>query len=480
MTFVSDFPSTYTSQRVSRCTNRCHSEQVSRAHLPSSQRASASKSRADRAGASDEKQLLVLYRSNAGTCKYLAEDMATVAKENGIQATVKTMDGVADSLPVDQPVVIITPSYEGSPADNAVHFVAKIETATPGSNVLQGVRHAIFGVGNSEWTATFHRVPKILDDLMPRLGSKPIVPSGFADVKEDLVGSWEEWRDNILAAVRGERASSAPDESMPQLSVTIEKPASATQLAGEEISEGIVLVNKEIAGTEVGHAKKHMEVELPAGMAYEPGDYLVVLPTNPTHMVTRVVNRFKVSLDDVITIKGTSKGFLKSDYPITLSSLLYSRVELNTPASKRQVEAILRTVESVSEEERLKTMVLSDESFKAEVLSKRMSVLDILEDFPSARLSLAAYLDMLKPLAPRQYSISSSPLAAWPTIATPTQPPSPTTSTSRRRCAAVAGPLRASAPPISRTIPSGPKSGAMSAAPTTVSTCPPTQRCPSS
>lgn len=43
-----------------------------------------------------------------------------------------------------------------------------------------------------------------------------------------------------------------------------------------------------------------------------------------------------------------------------------------------------------------------------------MSVLDLLEEFPSCELSLAEYLVMLQPLAPRQYSISSSPLAYPP------------------------------------------------------------------
>lgn len=357
-------------------------------------------------------QLLVLYGSNAGTCKYLAEDLATMAKEQGIQATVKTMDAVASGLPRDEPVVIITPSYEGRPADNAAHFVNNIENAKPGSNVLDGVRHAIFGVGNSEWTATFHRVPKILDGLMPRLGSKVIVSSGYADVKEDLVGSWEEWRDGLLVALRGDKAESAASEPAAQLSITIEKPQSAVQLAGEDISEGLVLVNKQVAGTEVGPAKRHMEIELPADMAYEPGDYLVVLPTNPPSVVNRIVNRFKVNLDDVITIKGTNKEFLASSHPTVLANLLYSRVELSTPASKRQAETILNSVKDVNEQRQLKEIVSSDEAYRAEILSKRKSVIDILEDFPSAELSLAAYLDMLKPLAPRQYSISSSPLAS--------------------------------------------------------------------
>ncbi len=91
--------------------------------------------------------------------------------------------------------------------------------------------------------------------------------------------------------------------------------------------------------------------------------------------------------------------------------ILGSRVELGTPASKRQIEAIAQTA-GESDQRTLRGLISSEDAFAKGVLEKRMSVLDLLEDHPSARLSFAAYLDMLRPLSPRQYSISSSPLAA--------------------------------------------------------------------
>jgi len=52
-----------------------------------------------------------------------------------------------------------------------------------------------------------------------------------------------------------------------------------------------------------------------------------------------------------------------------------------------------------------------DSVYQSEILPKRYSLLDLLEQFPDCKLPLSLYLDMLKPLSPRQYSISSSPLA---------------------------------------------------------------------
>jgi len=62
-------------------------------------------------------------------------------------------------------------------------------------------------------------------------------------------------------------------------------------------------------------------------------------------------------------------------------------------------------------------MALAGADFEKEILTKRRSPLDILEEYPSAALPLGDFLAMLPPMRIRQYSISSSPLSD-PKIAT--------------------------------------------------------------
>ena len=49
------------------------------------------------------------------------------------------------------------------------------------------------------------------------------------------------------------------------------------------------------------------------------------------------------------------------------------------------------------------------ELYRSEILGKRKSVFDLLEEHPACELPFHAYLEMLSVLAPRYYSISSSP-----------------------------------------------------------------------
>jgi cytochrome P450 / NADPH-cytochrome P450 reductase len=166
------------------------------------------------------------------------------------------------------------------------------------------------------------------------------------------------------------------------------------------------------------------------------GDYLVVVPYNPRESVRRVLNRFELHPDDQIQISGTNKEFLTVCFvlilvsnnskfilltvandiqsghngPITVYELIGTRVELATPASQRQV-AFLASLATGGDAEKLKALA-GDDQYKKEILGGRFSVIDLLEDYPSIKLTFSSFLDMLQPLAPRQYSISSSPLAA--------------------------------------------------------------------
>ncbi|RYC58691.1 hypothetical protein CHU98_g7518 [Xylaria longipes] len=314
------------------------------------------------------KSLLILYGSNAGTCKYFAEDLETAARDRGFNPTVKTMDEGTEQLLKDIPVVIITPSYEGKPADNARKFVSWLEAGKPDS--LKDVQYAVFGAGNSEWMNTFHRIPKLVDEVMPKLGAKRIISPIFMDVKEDLTGPWEDWRDELLASFSGQSQSVVTNTS--DLELTIEKSDTADLLAGGTISTGIIRENKQVAGTEVGSAKRHMEVELPEGVTYEPGDYLVVVPTNPLNLVRRAATRFSLNFMDIVTVKGTSKTFLIGRGPSTVIEILGGRVELGTLASKRQIEAIAKTAEG-NAQHKLQDLTSSEDAFKREVIDKRMS-----------------------------------------------------------------------------------------------------------
>ncbi|GME24391.1 NADPH-cytochrome p450 reductase [Neofusicoccum parvum] len=352
------------------------------------------------------RKMTVLYGSNAGTCRAFAEELQTGAPGFGFEAEVLTLDQATEHVPRERPVVVVTSSYEGRPPDNAAKFVAWLQSGAP---ELAGVRYAVFGVGNSEWAATYQRIPKLVDGCIARSGGERIVESCWADVKQDCTNDWENWLERLWQQL-GAGGGAGAQARVPALKAEVIKHDMPAILGGREMSWAVVKSARSLGGQEVGLEKREVEIELPQGVHYEAGDYFVVLPSNPPQTVARVLSRFGLHPDDLISISDTRKTFLQSKEPISAQMFFSHRVELNTPPTQRQLATIIAATESADERRSLESLA-DPSTYRANVLLPNYSTLDILEDHPSTTLPLPTYLDTLKPLSPRQYSISSSPLA---------------------------------------------------------------------
>lgn len=100
-----------------------------------------------------KKPMSVFYGSNSGTCEALARSLAREASGRGYDAQVEPLDAAVDKIPKNQPVILISSSYEGQPPDNASHFVEWLENLK-GSNSLKDVKYAVYGCGNRKLLLT--------------------------------------------------------------------------------------------------------------------------------------------------------------------------------------------------------------------------------------------------------------------------------------------------------------------------------------
>ncbi|KAI1341804.1 cytochrome P450 [Xylariaceae sp. FL0016] len=357
------------------------------------------------------KPLTVLYGGNMGTCEGLAHDLAEKAPDLAFEVDVRDLNAAVDNLPTDRPCVIITSSYEGRPPENTKNFVAWIEKLARDSERLpKGVQYAVFGAGNSDWPSTFHRIPKLVDETLATLGAEPLINACHGNVKLGIMGPWEKWSEKLLASLSGINTSDLTMSSV-GVAVSIGPAANRSRVSsGEEMSNATVVSNIELADTSVGAAKRHVEFALPLGTTYTAGDYLVLQGRNPEEMVRRVLTRFGLSKHDMMTIESSKKSFLTTS-PIAVGQFLSSRVELATPITRKQLST-LQHYAPESSPERKNLESLQEEKAYETLLEQRYSIVDILEQIPALQVPFGAYLDMLLPLGPRQYSISSSPLEA--------------------------------------------------------------------
>jgi sulfite reductase (NADPH) flavoprotein alpha-component len=152
-----------------------------------------------------------------------------------------------------------------------------------------------------------------------------------------------------------------------------------------------------------GKETRHFVVSIAgSGLHYKAGDSLGVFPSNRPSEVNELIQRLGATGDEPV-----SPAMLKLATPITLREALTSRLALSGPTPK--IVATLAAKAGNADEKAHLTGLLAPESKEvlASFLDQR-EFIDLLVEFPSAKLTPQAFVDHLRRLMPRLYSIASS------------------------------------------------------------------------
>lgn len=367
--------------------------------------------------------LLVLYGSNLGTAEELATRVADLAEVNGFATTLAPLDEYAGKLPEQGGVLIFCASYNGAAPDNATQFVKWLDSDLP-KDAFAKVRYAVFGCGNSDWAATYQSVPRIIDEQLAAHGARSVYGRGEGDARSDLDGQFEKWFAALGPAAAKEfglasNITRSADDAPLYAIEPVAPSAVNTIVAAGGVSPMKVQLNSELQNKDGAHpsdrSTRHIEVQLPAGVSYRVGDHLSVVPRNDPALVDSVARRFGFLPADQIRLQVAEgrRAQLPVGDAVSVGRLLTEFVELQQVATRKQIQIMSEHTRCPMTKPKLLAYVGDDdastERYRNEVLGKRKSVFDLLEEYPACELPFHAYLEMLSLLAPRYYSISSSP-----------------------------------------------------------------------
>jgi cytochrome P450 / NADPH-cytochrome P450 reductase len=367
--------------------------------------------------------LLVLYGSNLGTAEELATRVADLAEVNGFKTRLAPLDEVAGKLPDQGGVLIFSASYNGAPPDNATQFVKWLGSGLP-KDAFSKVRYAVFGCGNSDWAATYQSIPRLIDEQLAAHGGRSVYMRGEGDARGDLDGEFESWFAKLAPlatkefGIESSFSRSAEDEPLYNIEPIAPSAVNALAPLGGA-SPMKVLANSELQNKDganaSGRSTRHIEVQLPPDIAYRVGDHLSVMPRNDPTLVDAVARRFGFLPSDQIRLQVAEgrRAQLPVGEAVSVGRLLTDFVELQHVATRKQIQIMSEQTRCPVTKPKLLAFVGDDaasaERYRLEILGKRKSVFDLLEEYPACELPLHAYLEMLSLLAPRYYSISSSP-----------------------------------------------------------------------
>lgn len=370
--------------------------------------------------------LLVLYGSNLGSAEDLAHLIAQDGTVRGFATTVAPLDEYIDRLPRSGAVILVSASYNGTPPDNAAAFCAWLQDPQLAADALSGVKYAVFGCGNRQWAATYQAIPKLLDRAFAEHGARRLYARGEGDASDDFDGQFQAWYQPFWPALAEmleiDLGAANPASQGPLLEIEVitdAQPANPFVAAYGAVAMQVV-ENRELH-TKTGpycseRSTRHIVLALPAGVSYRAGDHLGVIPRNGEAQIKRVAVHFGLDPETRLRLhkSATRKTGLPVEEPILLSELLANYVELQDVASRSQLRAMVEYTECPPDKKKLQALCGDDEAsvarYRAEVLEPRKSLLDLLEEFRACTMPFNVYLELLTPLRPRYYSISSSPL----------------------------------------------------------------------
>ncbi len=315
--------------------------------------------------------LTILYATESGNAERLASDMAKSARKLGFKPMLVDMaDLELASLANARRLVVIAATWgEGEPPARAIHAYAELmgEKAPR----LEGVEFGVLALGDSAY-AEFCAIGKAIDARLAALGAKRAVDRIDCDV--DFAEPAARWIDSTLHTL-------APPPEARGTVIAVDFAARQPSARELEIVEAEITEKINLNSSRSDKETIHLELALPAGFAYQPGDSLDVYPENDPAYVDELLQASGISDDAALRAKLIQSRDVTT---LSLKSLQSFVAATDHPDAKA---------------------LLDSGNAGAWIVGRQL--IDLVEAFPAA-LSADALEKITRPLGPRAYSIASS------------------------------------------------------------------------
>lgn len=396
-------------------------------------------------------RVAILFGSQTGTAEGFAEVLKTLGRKAGFATHAIDLEDydAAEKLRKEKCVILVMATYgEGDPTDNAVEFLRflKDEDGELGEDELQGVKFAVFGLGNRQYEH-YNYMGRVVDELMAKHGAERAYNYGEGDDDASLDEDFDDWKENLWKALRkqlvpgadvedelaaaADKAGESDDTVAPEyeylldeVSAPAEDPAAVLKGVRMKAStkhfftakSAKVVVNREVRPSTENGSTVHVEFDLrETGVKYLTADNLAVLAENLPSHVTRLADRLGYDLEQWVDVKPVDEdtnGELPFPSPCSIEQMLTSYLAINSAPRKGPLKQLAYF--ATDPEERARLVFLSSKEGKDEyqkwIVDDERSFVDVFEHFRSIKAPLRALLHVVPFLLPRYYTISSSSL----------------------------------------------------------------------
>ncbi len=335
-----------------------------------------------------EHVLTILYGSQTGHARSVAEELNEAAREAGLATELVSMGKFKEKNLKKLRYVCITISTqgEGDPPDDAVALWEYLNSTK--APQLDDLQFALLGLGDSSYEF-YGKTGKDFDRRLEELGGKRVLDRVDLDV--DFDDGAEAWIPKAVAAMK----AVIPEDAAPAAAAApggFGTPAASVHYSRKKPLKTRLLACQKITGRHSGKDIRHIEIDLEAsGLNYLPGDSLGVWFKNDEELVNDLLSLLKI--DPALSVH-------VHDEPRPVREALTEVFELTLLHP-----AFVTEYAELTDHDGLKTIAAATETLRDYVDTRQ--IIDVVREYP-APVDPEAFVGLLRKLTPRLYSIASS------------------------------------------------------------------------
>jgi sulfite reductase (NADPH) flavoprotein alpha-component len=355
-------------------------------------------------------KLSIFFGSQSGNAESLAKRFGREAQKRGYEVTVATLEQTSpEALAQETCALIITSTWgEGDPPDNATSFWEKL--AAENDLKLSNLNYSILALGDTNYT-NFCGFGKAIDRRLEELDANRIFQR--IDCSVDYDDPAARWQSGIFEAL--DKVFSQGGMAQVNSSVNVSGNSAGNARTSENGSVGSLaeakpagysrknpfparlLVNRRLTGEDSEKDTRHYEISLRgSGLTYEVGDALGIMPSNSPELVEEILHALDFNGQEEVT------GTEGNKMPIRLA-LLY---EYQIRAPHR--DFLNAISEHGATDPFLKDLLNTNLRTELDKFLWGREIIDFLHESPGVKFPPNEFVNLLKRLQARLYSIASS------------------------------------------------------------------------
>lgn len=345
-------------------------------------------------------KIAVLYASQSGTAEGLARKVAKELKSKGHIASLTSLEGYTPaSLIAERYAIIIASTYgEGEAPDAARPFYEQL--CLEHFPCCENLSYAVLALGDSNYE-NFCKFGIDLDQKLAALAGTRLCERVDCDV--DLDEGFAMWKsalynriDEIVAA---RPARSAPSCSIAVAASRIKEPSPSPSHTRENPYIAELIEKRPLTRDVSSKLTLHVAFDISgSNVRYEAGDACGVIPQNDLQLVEEILHALNFSASIPVQLPKTGTT--------TLMDALHNHLQI-TRLTRKMIEAYA----TIGQCQTLFGLLVPEQQAHLEKYTYDRGLIDLLHDYPGVLRDPADLVAMLPRLAPRLYSISSSPSA---------------------------------------------------------------------